>query len=69
MHYHTCLLYTSNPNWFTAAAESPPPMIVVASVSAKAFATAMVPAASVGSVSYTHLDVYKRQMYCNKFSA
>ena len=36
------------PNWLTAAAESPPPMIVVASVSAKAFATAIVPAASVG---------------------
>lgn len=31
-----CVILSANPNWLTAAAESPPPMIVVASVSAKA---------------------------------
>jgi hypothetical protein len=31
-----CVILSANPNWLTAAAESPPPIIVVASVSAKA---------------------------------
>ena len=35
--------YTHLPRMLTAAAESPPPIIVVASVSASAFATASVP--------------------------
>ena len=42
------LILSAKPNWLTAAAESPPPMMVVASVSANAFATAIVPAAKVG---------------------
>ena len=42
------LILSANPSWLQAAAESPPPMIVVASVSASAFATAIVPLASVG---------------------
>ena len=42
------LILSAKPSWLTAAAESPPPMMVVASVSARALATAMVPAASVG---------------------
>ena len=43
-----CVILSPYPNWFTAAAESPPPMIVTASVSASAFATASVPAANFG---------------------
>ena len=42
------LILSAKPSWLTAAAESPPPMMVVASVSARAFATAIVPAARVG---------------------
>ena len=38
-----CVILSPYPRMFTAAAESPPPMIVVASVSANAFATASVP--------------------------
>ena len=40
-----CVILSPYPKIFTAAAESPPPMIVVASVSASAFATAAVPCA------------------------
>ncbi len=43
--------------WFTAAAESPPPMIVTASVSASASATALVPAAKVRHFEAAHRSV------------
>ena len=43
-----CVILSPYPSWFTAAAESPPPMIVTASVSASAFATASVPCAKFG---------------------
>ena len=42
------LILSPSPIWLTAAAESPPPMIVIASDLASASATASVPAASVG---------------------
>ena len=42
------VILSPNPSVLTAAAESPPPMIVIASVSARDLATAMVPFASVG---------------------
>mgnify|MGYP007102285146 CR=1 FL=1 len=47
------LILSAKPSWFTAAAESPPPMMVVASVSARAFATAIVPFARTGFYEYT----------------
>ena len=43
-----CVILSPYPSWLTAAAESPPPMIVTASVSASAFATASVPVANLG---------------------
>ena len=46
-----CVILSPKPRLLTAAAESPPPMIVVASVSAKALATAIVPAARQESFS------------------
>src|SRR5699024_11198276 len=42
------LILSPNPSWLTAAAESPPPIMVVASVSARALATAIVPFARTG---------------------
>ena len=43
-----CVILSPNPKILTAAAESPPPIIVVASMSAKALATATVPCAKLG---------------------
>ena len=51
------LILSAKPSWFTAAAESPPPMMVVASVSASALATAMVPFARVRVLEYAHRSV------------
>ena len=42
------VILSPNPSVLTAAAESPPPIIVVAEVSASDLATAIVPAARVG---------------------
>ena len=48
------VILSPKPSWFTAAAESPPPMMVVASVSARALATAMVPGCQGRVLEYAH---------------
>ena len=53
-------ILSANPSWFTAAALSPPPIIVVASVSAKAFATAIVPFARIGFGKMRYADYRRR---------
>ena len=43
------VISSASPNWFTAATESPPPMMVSARLlSATAWATALVPASKAG---------------------
>ena len=50
------LILSAKPSWIAAVAESPPPMIVVASASARASHTATVPFLSVG-FSKTPIDL------------
>ena len=63
-----CVMRSATPAFFTAAIESPPPMIVVPFTAATARATALVPAANA-SISNTPIGPFHTTVFASAMSA